>query len=141
MAQPTKHSQPKRNARSPGRQPLWLRRADQAAVAGLVLAALLAMVGYWFAQGGPQGRLIEIDRAEPLQAHFAVDINQADWPELTQLPGIGETLARRIVATRAQRGPFAGHEDLMHVKGIGPKTLERMRPYLLPMAGGDVAGK
>jgi competence protein ComEA len=134
--------QPNRNSSSRRGQPLWLRRADQAAVAGLVLAALVAMVGYWFAQGGPQGRLIEIDRAEPLQARFAVDINQADWPELTQVPGIGETLARRIVAMRAQRGPFADHEDLLRVKGIGRKTLDRMRPYLLPMAGGgEVAGR
>lgn len=98
--------QPNRNSNSTSGQPLWLRRADQAAVAGLVLAALLAMVGYWFAQGGPQGRLIEIDRVEPLHARFAVDINQADWPELTQVPGIGETLARRIVAMRCSADPL-----------------------------------
>lgn len=134
--------QPNRNPKPAPKQPVWLRRVDQAVVAGLVLAALMAMVGYWFVQGGAQGRLIEIDRAAPLQAHFAVDINQADWAELTQVPGIGETLARRIVAVRAQRGAFADHEDLLRVKGIGRKTLDRMRPYLLPMAGGgEVAGR
>jgi competence protein ComEA len=119
----------------------WLRRADQAAVGGLVLAALLAIGGFWLAQGGARGRLIEIDRAAPLEAHFAVDINQAEWAELSQLPGIGETLARRIVELRTQRGPYADHEDLLRVRGIGRKTLDRLRPFLLPMAGQDVAGK
>jgi len=119
-----------------------LRRADQAAVAALVTAALLATVGWWGSQGGWQGRLIEIDRAEPLTARFEVDINSADWPELLQLPGIGPTLAQRIVESRGTRGPFANHDDLRRVRGIGPKTLEQIRPYLrLLPAPGNVAGK
>lgn len=134
--------QPKPTPNPGPKPPLWLRRADQAAVGGLVLVAILALAGYWLTQGGPQGRLIEIDRADPLQARFAVDLNQADWPELTQLPGIGETLARRIVELRAQRGRFASHEDLLRVKGIGRKTLDRLRPHLLPLADEhSVAGK
>jgi len=120
---------------------IWLRRADEPAVAALVLAALVAIGVYWWQQGGWQGRLIEIDRAAPLEARFAVDINLAPWGELAQMPGIGETLAKRIVALRAERGPFVAHEDLLRVKGIGPKTLDRMRPFLLPMAGADVARK
>jgi competence protein ComEA len=112
----------------------WLlRRADQAAVAGLVLLALASMAGWWVAHGGWRGRLVEIERAEPLQARFQVDLNQADWPELVQLPGIGETLARRIVESREREGRFLDHEDLMRVRGIGPKTLDRVRPYLTPM--------
>ncbi|MBN1394811.1 MAG: helix-hairpin-helix domain-containing protein [Pirellulales bacterium] len=128
---------------TPSRPPHWfLRGADQFAVAALVVLALAASIGWWIAQGGFQGRLIEIDRAEPLTVQFEVDINKADWPELTMLPGIGETLARRIVASRRAEGPFADHADLRRVKGIGPKTLERIRPYLRPMPGAEnVAGK
>jgi competence protein ComEA len=133
--------QPNRSPNSESRQPLWLRRADQVAVAGLILITLVAMIGYWVSQGGAQGRLIEIDRAGPLQAQFAVDINKADFGELTQVPGIGETLARRIVALRAQNGPFTDHDDLLRVKGIGRKTLDRMRPFLLPMAGGGTVAE
>ncbi len=119
----------------------WLRRADQAVVAGALLVAIAAVGVYWLAQGGLQGRLIEIDRAAPLEAQYLVDLNAADWPELAQTPGIGETLARRIVAERLARGPYRDHQDLLRVKGIGPKTLERMRPYLLPLAGdGTMAG-
>ena len=110
-----------------------LRRADQATVAGLVLLGLASMGGWWIVHGGCRGRLVEIDRAEPRTADFQVDLNEADWPELVPLPGIGETLARRIVDSRRQEGPFVDHEDLKRVRGIGPKTLDRVRPYLRPM--------
>jgi len=49
------------------------------------------------------------------------------------MPDIGEQLARRIVADRQQNGPFRDLADLRRVRGIGPKTLEGMRPYLLPV--------
>lgn len=114
--------------------PPWLlKRADQAAVGGLVLVALVAMAAWWLRQGGWQGRLIEIDRQPKLEARFVVDINRADWPELAQLPGIGRTLAQRIVASRDEHGPFVDHDELRRVRGIGPKTLEKMRPYLRPI--------
>ena len=119
------------------RRPNWLlRRADQMAVAMLVLAGLAATVGWWVSQGGLQGRLVEIERAQPRTARFQVDINRADWPELLQLPGIGETLAHRIVDSRETDGPFVDHEDLLRVRGIGPKTLDRICPYLRSMPGG-----
>ena len=111
----------------------FLRRADQATVAVLVLLGLASMGGWWIVHGGCRGRLVEIDRAGPRTAEFQVDLNEADWPELVVLPGIGETLARRIVDSRRQEGPFVDHEDLKRVRGIGPKTLDRVRPYLRPM--------
>lgn len=119
---------------SPVSHPHWLlRRADQAAVAILVVAALATTGGWWLSQGGWQGRVIEIDESEPQAAQFQVDLNAADWPELAQLPGIGKTLAQRIVESRATHGPFADHNDLRRVRGIGPKTLDSLRPYLRPM--------
>ncbi len=118
----------------PPQSPPWLlRRADQATVAVLVSVALASTVGWWVSQGGWQGRLIEVERAEPRTAGFQVDLNEADWPELVQLPGIGPTLAGRIVQSRRIDGPFVDHHDLQRVRGIGPKTLEAIRPYLVPM--------
>lgn len=115
--------------------PAWLlRRTDQGAVAVLVLFGFLGVIGWWLAQGGLQGRLVEFDQAERQQARYLVDVNTAEWPELAQLPGIGETLARRIVETRQSGGPFRDFEDLRgRVRGIGPTTLERIRPYLVPI--------
>ena len=120
-----------------------LRRADQAVVAGLVLLGLASMGGWWVTHEGCRGRLVEIDRAEPLTAEFEVDLNEAEWPELAQLPDIGETLARRIVESRRRDGPFLDHEDLQRVRGIGPRTLDRVRSYLRPMPehGAIVAGE
>jgi competence protein ComEA len=118
-----------------------LRRADQAVVATLVVFALVGMAAYWVVLGGPRGELIEIDRASPLEARYLVDINSADWPEFAELPDIGETLARRIVESRGAAGPFKDHDDLRRVRGIGPLTLEKLRPYLLPLPDQqDVAG-
>jgi len=115
--------------------PVWLlRRTDQAAVAVLVLFGLLGVIGWWLGQGGLQGRLVEIEEAKPQQAQFVVDVNAADWPELAQLPGIGKVLARRIVEMRENDGPFRDYEDLRErVRGIGPATLEQIRPFLAPI--------
>ena len=118
-----------------------LRRMDQAAVAALVALSLVGMGVYWVVQGGPRGELIEIDRAEPLMARYLVDINKAEWPEFAELPDIGETMARRIVDSRQAAGAFGDHDDLRRVRGIGPRTLEKLKPYLLPMPGQqEVAG-
>jgi competence protein ComEA len=131
-------------AKQPADEPRWrplLRRADQAAVAGLVVLALVGMATYWFVQGGLSGQLIDIDRAPPLTARFQVDINDAEWPELAQLPAVGQVLARRIVDSRAAAGPYADLDDLLRVNGIGPLTLDKIKPYLLPMPDQhDVAG-
>ena len=124
-------------------QPNWLlRRVDQAAVALFVLAGLVAMVAWWAIHGGFQGGLVELERAETKTARFEVDVNTADWPELLQLPAIGETLAKRIVDSRHRNGPFRDHKDLRRVRGIGPKTFDAIKPYLRPMPDeGAVAQK
>src|SRR4051794_18755908 len=109
----------------------WLiRRFDQAAIAGLLLFALVALATYWGATGAIRGRQIEIDASDRLSAQFQVDINTADWTELTVLPEIGPALAQRIVQYRAAHGPFAATTDLERVAGIGPKILQRLLPYL-----------
>ena len=80
---------------------------------------MLAIVGSWAYRGGLQGRLIDIEHAKPRPITFHLDINRAAWPEWTLLPGIGETLAKRIVASRESDGPFRNHADVMRVHGIG----------------------
>ena len=60
-----------------------------------------------------------------------VDLNRASQDELTRLPGIGTALAQRIVAFREQKGRFSTVAELLQVKGIGKKKLEKLEPYLL----------
>lgn len=115
--------------------PRWiLRRRDQLLAAGVLAVALAALGLHWAYQATWGRGLIDIDRAEPREIQFAIDINQADWPELALLPDIGEGLARRIVEHRATHGPFRDLEQLQDVRGIGPKTMDSMRPYLVPIA-------
>ena len=60
-----------------------------------------------------------------------IDINTATAEELDRLPGVGPTTAAAILETRAARGgSFSSVEDLLHVKGIGPKTFQKLRPYV-----------
>lgn len=66
------------------RRLVLLRRADQAAVAALTLSALVSMAIWWVAHGGHRGGLIEIDRADPLEARFQIDVNTAPWRDLTR---------------------------------------------------------
>jgi len=60
-----------------------------------------------------------------------VDINSATRSELERLPGIGPSLARRIVEYRSRVGRFGRLEDLLEVSGIGPKTLSGLRDYIV----------
>jgi competence protein ComEA len=110
-----------------------LTRSDQRAVAILVAIALVFITTSWLVSRWDRGGLVDIDNAEPLESKFATDINSADWTELAQLPEIGEALAKRIVEWREREGPFASHDDLDRVPGIGSKTLDRIRPYLQPI--------
>lgn len=60
-----------------------------------------------------------------------IRINSATASEFERLPGIGPALAARIVAYRAEHGNFTSVEDLVKVRGIGPKLLERIRPHVV----------
>ncbi len=63
-------------------------------------------------------------------ADSLVDLNRATPEALERLPRIGPAVARRIVEDRTRNGPFRRVDDLRRVKGIGEKTLEKLRPYV-----------
>ncbi len=110
-----------------------VRPADQRTLAAWVAVALVMIAGHGWWRGAHQGRSVDIDAAPPRVVRFTMDINRASWPELAQLPGLGENLARRVVASRQTDGPFQRPEDLQRVPGIGPKLIERIQPYLEPL--------
>ncbi len=60
----------------------------------------------------------------------SININTADAKLLKKLPRIGPVTAGNILDYRNEHGPFKRLEDLKKVNRIGPKTLERIRPYL-----------
>jgi len=81
------------------------------------------------AAGGEVHRSRAAVPAAPLRPG-ALDVDRASVPEWVRLPGIGPSLAARIVADRSARGPFGGPEGLLRVPGIGPKTLAKIRLFL-----------
>jgi competence protein ComEA len=59
-----------------------------------------------------------------------VDINAADAEKLATLPGIGPSIAQRIVEYRKEHGPFKSVDELVNVRGVGEKLLGRLRDHI-----------
>jgi competence protein ComEA len=94
------------------------------AILGVALLVVLAMgVAPALAAGSSKS-------AAQASPDAPVDLNAATVDALTTVPGIGQTIAERIVAWREEHGPFRRVEDLMKVKGIGEKTFDKLRPYI-----------
>jgi competence protein ComEA len=58
-----------------------------------------------------------------------ININTASEADLEALPGVGPVTAAAIIDYRTQNGPFSAVDDLIDVSGIGPSTLEQIRPF------------
>lgn len=62
---------------------------------------------------------------------FPIDITRAGKEEFMALPGIGETLAERIIAYRNTHGNFSRPEDLLNVEGMGKKRFEEILDLII----------
>ena len=111
------------------------------AVTFLVILILVG-AGFWglrrFAPAMFLGKpdLITVPNAERPQNRATqnrpelLNVNTATVEELQTLPNIGEATAQRIVDYRTQHGNFTSVDALQNVKGIGVKTLEKLRPFV-----------
>jgi competence ComEA-like helix-hairpin-helix protein len=91
-----------------------MRELKRAAIAAILVAACAFVV---LAQG-------KQPPAHPL------DLNVANVKELEQVPGIGPKTAQAIIDFRHKSGRFHRVEDLLAIKGISQRKLDKMRPYL-----------
>ena len=119
--------------------PLWLRRADQLVVGTLLVALVVLLTVYWLRLSRWGAASIELTSQQPREYFYSLDINSASWVEWAQLDGIGEKLAKRIVADREERGPFRDASDVGRVRGIHAKQLESMKPFLRGGSATEVA--
>ena len=90
---------------------------------GAAAAALLVLLAAIAASASP----VAAGQASAKEKPALVDINTASAAELENLPGIGPSLAKRIVEYRDKNGPFASVDDLLKIQGIGEKSLARFR--------------
>lgn len=77
--------------------------------------------------GNDQSPNAELAVVDPIV--FKLNLNEATASELSQLPRIGVKLSERIIEYRENNGEYQNLDALVNVKGIGPKTLDRLRPY------------
>ncbi len=125
------HPGPTRNRR--GRDPAETGRGARLENRALMVTAtggLLALAAVALIRCRPGIDPARVLKPPPESERFVVYINDDDWPTIALLPRIGETLARRIVAARLERGRFQRLEDLLRVRGIGRGTLGYLRPYV-----------
>ena len=84
----------------------------------------------WRPSPPPETASAGVGPSQPAPASGLIDLNRASAEELESLPSIGPALAARIIEYREQH-PFRTVDDLDQVKGIGPKTLEAVRPFVI----------
>ncbi|MFN2488549.1 MAG: helix-hairpin-helix domain-containing protein [Actinomycetota bacterium] len=79
---------------------------------------------------GAAGRPVAAPAPSSSPGVAVVNLNQADQVALESIPGIGPVTATAILEYRAAIGSFSSIEQLLEVSGIGPVTLENLRPYV-----------
>lgn len=119
-------------------------RARLAALIGVLLVPIMGLTLYRTATTKPLAER-DLGLRERSASTLPINPNTAPWWELTVIPGLGEVTAKRIVEFREARRPagrnpegrlvgaseaFGCAADLQQVRGIGPKTVQRMQPFL-----------
>ncbi|MEQ9104940.1 MAG: ComEA family DNA-binding protein [Rhodothermales bacterium] len=112
--------------RSASADPDWLVEWSYAEMDSLfeVLAARADSADnevYWT----PEANVVPADTID-----FPIHLNTATAVHLDALPGVGPAIADRILAERRRVGGFTSVDDLLNVRGIGPKTMEKLRPLV-----------
>jgi comEA protein len=105
-----------------------MRRTNFNAIRLLTVAALCAAVFTAGAAGALAAPPAKDEGAS--KSTSPIDLNKASENQLTEIPGIGPALAKRIVDFRDQNGDFRRVEDLLKVRGIGEKSFQKIRPHV-----------
>jgi competence ComEA-like helix-hairpin-helix protein len=107
----------------------WLRPEQQRGLCWILAGLFLVLASSLIRDRWMRDR-VEFDQLPSRPIDFRLDLNQANKFELVQLPGVGTKLAETIVEYRRANGDFRSIDDLREVSGVGPATLDGLRPYL-----------
>jgi competence protein ComEA len=95
---------------------------------------------HWIGCAADPGPRRPLAADERLALGLPIDPNAADARALSFVPGLSGRLAAEVVADRGRNGPYASPEDLLRVRGIGPKRLALAVPHLAFGGGAGRAG-
>lgn len=115
-----------------------MARIEKIVIIILIITALAgALFSYYLKRSRQRIEIIpfrqaaEIEKAKDvIEQRLIIDINSADKETLIKIPGIGPYLAQNIIDHRREYGIFGSLDEIMKVKGIGPKKYEGMKEYI-----------
>lgn len=108
--------------------------AVQIAAILLVTSAGFFLLGRWSA-GSTPGAAEATETSGPM-----LDLNRASKAELRLIPGMGDSLAQRVIDHRQRNGSYRSVDDLRLISGIGPRTFDRIRPHLFVIQNESFVG-
>lgn len=98
----------------------------------LKIAVILGVAVLLIASAGLRAvRPVLRSQIVPRYTHHRINVNVADAATLAVLPGLGPGLAQRIIEHRDAHGRFTTIDALSAVRLIGPRTIERLRPWVV----------
>jgi competence ComEA-like helix-hairpin-helix protein len=109
------------------RKPWWEKVSWRAVASGIVVLAGIVSATAWLLRDATDVVDFVTEAVGPAEGSLVVNVNTATADELETLPGIGPALATLIIAGR----PYSRVDDLEKVRGIGPGTLESLRPLVV----------
>lgn len=108
----------------------FTKPADLDNVPGIGPSKLDRLLPYVTVSGGIASSVVSAQPPPVVSAPSLVNINTADTATLETLPRVGPAIAKRIIDYRTKNGPFPTVEHISNISGIGPKTLDQLRPHI-----------
>lgn len=103
-----------------------------------LLSAIIILYNLFYIPSLPDANIIKKDLNFQSDENFdkeeksigKININSAKIEELKKIPGIGESIAEKIVEYRETNGGFSSISEIMNVSGIGQKKFDAMKDYI-----------